>query len=95
MLAQAQIGFAQDYFMLQKLPDFINSPYAEITPVPGRDGRTLYFTRVGHPDFDHTLFVDSVDMAQKLSPEKYEELLGDVYGQIAGSRTLSQDIRLK
>ncbi|MBP6810683.1 MAG: OmpA family protein [Saprospiraceae bacterium] len=72
--------------MLEKLPAFINSPYNEITPVPSRDGRSLYFTRVGHPQFDRTLLIDSVDMALKLSPEKYMELLGDVYSQIAGTK---------
>jgi OmpA-OmpF porin, OOP family len=86
LLLTAQSGFSQEYFVLEKLPAFINSPYTEITPVPSRDGRTLYFTRVGHPDFDHTLFIDSVDRALKLSPEKYRELLGDVYSQIAGTK---------
>ena len=81
-----QSAVAQEYFVLEKLPAFINSPQTEITPVPSRDGRTLYFTRVGHPEYDHTLLIDSVDMAKKLSPEKYREMLGDVYTQIAGTR---------
>ncbi len=81
-----QPGTAQEYFVLQKLPEFINSPYSEITPVPSRDGRTLYFTRVGHPDFDRTLLIDSVDMAEKLTLEKYLELLGNVYSQIANTK---------
>lgn len=83
---QCQSGYSQRYFELEKLPDFINSPYTEITPVPSRDGRTLYFTRVGHPEFDRTLFVDSVDNAIKLSAEKYTELLTEVYSQIAGTK---------
>jgi outer membrane protein OmpA-like peptidoglycan-associated protein len=82
----AQPLFAQEYFVLDKLPAFINSPYTEITPVPSRDGRTLYFTRVGHPEYNRALFIDSVDRALKLTPEKYQELLGDVYSQIAGSK---------
>lgn len=77
---------AQDYFVLQKLADFINSPYPEITPVPSRDGRTLYFTRVGHPDFDRTLLIDSVDVAQTLEPAKYLDMLGYVYSQIASTK---------
>lgn len=84
--------FAQtDYFVLDKLPAFINSPYTEITPVPSRDGRTLYFTRVGHPEFNRTLFIDSVDRALKLTPEKYRELLGDVYSQIAGYKVYNPE----
>lgn len=82
----ATSAFSQNYFVLEKLPAFINSPYTEITPVPSRDGRTLYFTRVGHPEFDRTLLIDSVDMALKLTPEKYRALLGDVYSQIAGAK---------
>ncbi|MCB0524655.1 MAG: OmpA family protein [Lewinellaceae bacterium] len=84
-------SFSQGYFELNKLPDFINSPYSEITPVPSRDGRTLYFTRVGHPDFDKTLFIDSVDRALKLSPENYTKLLSDVYSQIAGYKVYNPE----
>lgn len=83
--------FSQEYFVLEKLPAFINSSYTEITPVPSRDGRTLYFTRVGHPEFDRTLFIDSVDRALKLTPEKYRELLGDVYSQIAGYKVYNPE----
>jgi hypothetical protein len=78
--------FAQVYFVQEKLPAFINSAYTEISPVPSRDGRTLYFTRVGHPEYSRTLFIDSVDMALKLTPDKYGALLADVYSQIAGTR---------
>jgi outer membrane protein OmpA-like peptidoglycan-associated protein len=74
------------YFVLEKLPAFINSDYDEITPVPSRDGRTLYFTRVGYPDYNRTLLIDSVDMNLKLSGEKYTASLADVYSQIAGAR---------
>lgn len=73
-----------NYYVLEKLPSFINSSFDEITPVPSRDGRTLYFTRVGYPEFNRTLFIDSVDMAIKLPPEKYPSTLSDVYSQIAG-----------
>lgn len=87
-------GFAQNYnyFVLEKLPPAINSSYDEITPVPSRDGRTLYFTRVGFPDYNRTLLIDSVDMAQKLAPEKYPATLGEVYTQIAG-RSISMPER--
>lgn len=87
-------GFSQNYnyFVLEKLPPSINSAYDEITPVPSRDGRTLYFTRVGYPEYNRTLLIDSVDMAQKLSPEKYPATLGEVYSQIAG-RSISMPER--
>ncbi len=75
--------WSQD-FTLEKLPDFINSEYEEISPVPGRDGKTLFFTRVGYPEFDHTLLIDSVDQFKKLSPSAYTELLAQVYTEING-----------
>jgi outer membrane protein OmpA-like peptidoglycan-associated protein len=77
---------AQDYryYVLEKLPEFINSSiYDEITPVVSRDGQVLFFTRVGSPDFNPTLLIDSVDIAKKLSPEKYRSTLASVYSQIA------------
>ena len=74
---------AQD-FILQKLPDFINSQYDEISPVPGRDGKTLYFTRIGYPDFDRTLLIDSVDQKSKLSSTAYIQLLADIFTEING-----------
>jgi outer membrane protein OmpA-like peptidoglycan-associated protein len=85
LLLWAPTGVSQEYFTLEKLPPFINSTQPEITPVTSRDGRTLYFTRVGHPIFDRTLFIDSVDMALKHTPEQYRAILGTVYSQIAGT----------
>lgn len=91
LLGFASVLSAQDYhyFQLEKLPSFINSGNDEITPVPSRDGRTLYFTRVGAPEFDHTLLIDSAEMAGK---PNYEQTLSDVYSQIAGRR-ISNPIR--
>ncbi|MFN0034003.1 MAG: OmpA family protein [Saprospiraceae bacterium] len=76
---------------MEKLPPFINSTFDEITPVPSRDGRTLYFTRVGFPDYNRTLLIDSVDMAVKLSAEKYTSSLAEVYSQIAGASIYNPD----
>lgn len=73
---------AQRYFQLEKLPAIINSPYDEITPVLSRDGTTLYFTRVGYPDFNRTLVVDSVDKSLTLPPDQYMALLTEAYTQI-------------
>lgn len=79
-LTQAQ----ESYFQLEKLPEFINSKYDEITPVPSRDGNTLYFTRVAYPEFNHYLFLDSVDLYKKYPTEKYERLLRNIYSELAG-----------
>ncbi len=87
------------HFVLEKLPDIINSPYDEITLVLQRDGQTLYFTRVAHPDFCRYLFLDSVDLHEKLSPEQYERLLRSIYSELSGTAvhqpaasTFNQDV---
>lgn len=74
---------AQD-FKLEKLPESVNSLFDEITPVPSRDGRILYFTRIGYPEFDRTLYIDSVDVSQKRTPEEYQNILSAIYTEIAG-----------
>jgi OmpA-OmpF porin, OOP family len=71
-------------FEVEKLPDFINTPYDEITPVPNREGNILFFTRVGYPNFERTLFLDSVDLAKKMKPEQYRSFLAAVYSNISG-----------
>jgi outer membrane protein OmpA-like peptidoglycan-associated protein len=84
LLAAFQPVVAQD-FKLEKLPDFINSQFDEITPVPSRDGGTLYFTRIGYPEFEQTLWIDSVEQSQRLSPEQYQNLLSKIYSDMAGT----------
>ncbi len=69
-------------FVLEKLPEFINSPYAEITPVVSRDGRTLFFTRVAFPEFCRYLFLDSIDLYEKFPPERYERVLRNIYSEL-------------
>jgi outer membrane protein OmpA-like peptidoglycan-associated protein len=73
------------FYTLEKLPSHINSQYGEITPVPSRDGNTLYFTRVGYPVFDRTLFLDSIDYAQKYSVDEYRNFLAEIYSEINGA----------
>ncbi len=86
-------------FVLEKLPTFINSPYDEITPVVGRDGRTLYFTRVAYPEFCRYLFLDSIDLHERFPPERYERVLRLIYSELEGkpvnqpaSSTFNQDV---
>lgn len=79
-LKKAAVG---QEFLLEKLPHSINSDADEITPVPSRDGKTLFFTRVGFPDFRKNLIVNGVDEAQILSPDAYLNRLREVYSEIA------------
>jgi OmpA-OmpF porin, OOP family len=75
-----------------KLPETVNSPYDEIAPVPTRDGRTLYFTRVGYPDFDRTLIFDTVYYHEKLPEDKYMRMLSDIYVEL-GSTVIGDPAR--
>lgn len=70
--------------ILEKLPPFVNSDYDEISPVPTRDGRRLYFTRVAYPVYNQTLLIDSTDRAKEETPDIFMQTLSDVYSQIAG-----------
>ena len=74
--------FSQPNWKIEKLPDSINTPYDEIAPVPSRDGRTLYFTRVGYPEFNRTLIFDTINYAAKLREDKYQEMLGRLYAEL-------------
>lgn len=73
-------------WIIEKLPDFINTNSDEIAPVPTRDGKKLYFTRVGYPEFERTLLIDSIEYSSKLSPVEYEQLLLDLFSQLGDKR---------
>lgn len=69
---------------IEKLGPAINSDrYDEISPVVGRNGKTLYFTRTGRPDFNRTLIQEEVDLSKVLPENEYFVTLKDVYSQIA------------
>lgn len=74
-------SFAQG---LEKLNANINTrQYDEISPVLSRDGHTLYFTRVGSPDFDKNMLLDGVNIYQA-NPGDYSRMLQEVYFQLSG-----------
>lgn len=66
-------------YKIEKLPVSINSPYDEINPVVSRDGRTLYFTRVGSPNFNRTLIDQDQDLSKTLSYTDYENRLTEIF----------------
>lgn len=77
-------------YQLEKLgPEINSSQYDEISPVVSRDGRTLYFTRTGTPDFNRTLLHDEVDLSKTLSESAYLQVLKDVYSEIANQKIQS------
>ncbi|MEO5583178.1 MAG: hypothetical protein ABIR66_10830, partial [Saprospiraceae bacterium] len=71
-------------YQVDKLGPQINSDqYDEISPVVSRDGRTLYFTRIGTPEFNRTLIQEEIDLSKTLNEADYFQTLKSVYTQIA------------
>lgn len=69
-------------YTIEKLNQKINTKYDEINPVVSIDGKTIYFTRVGHPAFDKTLKVDEADFSKTLSFPDYRQKLQEIYQQL-------------
>jgi len=84
-LCQTVLAFGQYKLTLEKLPAEINSSqYDEIAPIVTYDGQTIYFTRVGHPDFDKTLEVEGKNLFLSLSAHQYDNYLAKIYSRISG-----------
>lgn len=85
---------------LEKLNTGINTEaYDETNPVVSKDGLTIYFTRVGHPNFNRTLMDDNTDLSTTLSFADYQQELSSIYRTISGkpvrdvsSNNFNQDI---
>lgn len=85
---------------LEKLNSGINTEaYDETNPVVSKDGLTIYFTRVGHPNFNRTLMDDNTDLSTTLSFADYQQELSSIYRTISGkpvrdvsSNNFNQDI---
>ncbi len=73
---------AQSY-VVEKLHSGINSEYDEISPVIDIEGKTLYFTRMGHPEFNKTLVEEGQDLSQTLEDKRYDSYLQNIYTRIA------------
>jgi len=84
-LCQTFLVYGQYKLTLEKLPEEINSSlYDEIAPIVSFDGQTIYFTRVGHPDFDKTLEVEGKNLFLSLSSFQYDNYLAKIYSRISG-----------
>ncbi len=82
----------QDY-KLEKLSDVINTDkYDEIAPVCAVDGHTLYFTRVGHPDFDKTLVEKGKNLSEEMTPAEFTKYLCQIYSNL-GRRSVHDAAR--
>ena len=81
------ISIAQKKYEVEKLNSSINSnAYDEITPVASLDGNTLYFTRVGYPDYIKSLVEDGVEMSSKLGEAEFRSYLANIYTRMGQSR---------
>ncbi len=77
------LGLFGQKFTIDKLKGGINSEYDEISPVIDIKGETLYFTRVGYPDFNKTLVEKGEDLSEAMEDNKYRSYLQSVYSEIA------------
>ena len=70
-------------FIIEKLGEDINSNYDEISPVLDIEGKTLYFTRAGSPEFDRTLVENGKDLSETMGQPSYQSYLQNIYTSIA------------
>ena len=70
-------------FVIEKLSEKINSSYDEISPVIDVEGKTLFFTRVGYPEFEKTLVENGEDLSQTMEKPHYSSYLQNIYTRIA------------
>jgi outer membrane protein OmpA-like peptidoglycan-associated protein len=73
--------------VVEPLSATINSKYDEITPVVQLDGKSLFFTRVGSPDFDHTLLHNGENLYVTKPYDEYLATLNQAFQDIGGTWT--------
>ena len=83
-LCSSQLWGQKKALKLEKLGSNINSfSYDEISPVVSLDGNTIYFTRVGDPNYNKTLIEDGQDLSKSMTRSQFLLHLQSVYTQIA------------
>src|SRR5690625_4566867 len=71
---------------LEKLPASINTEYDEIMPVLSEDGKRLYFTRVGYPEFNKTIIHNGEVINYQKEDEELDSLLKMFYSAMANEK---------
>jgi OmpA-OmpF porin, OOP family len=74
---------AQIHYTIEKLGSKINTSSDEITPIIDWDGKVMYFTRVGYPDFNKSLTMWGEDQNKVMTADEYNRTLREVYSKIA------------
>lgn len=70
--------------VLERLPEPINTHFDEITPIILSDGKTIFFTRVGSPDFDKTLMHEGKNLFEEYDYPDYFAILSQAFHDILG-----------
>jgi outer membrane protein OmpA-like peptidoglycan-associated protein len=84
-VSKSLVAQQQQRYVVEKLHDKINTQeFDEISPVISIDGQTLFFTRAGSYDFNKTLWIDGVDVSEKMSYQDLAFNLKNIYSEIAG-----------
>ena len=70
---------------LVRLNHPVNSDdHNEICPIVSYDNKYLYFTRLGDPNCNKTLIIDSLDIYEALFDSSYQLVIRNVFKEIAG-----------
>jgi outer membrane protein OmpA-like peptidoglycan-associated protein len=56
--------------------------------VISRDGTTLFFTRVGSPDYDRTLFIENQDISLQFSADIFRQKLADIFTEMESEQVI-------
>jgi OmpA-OmpF porin, OOP family len=83
LISLGQRTYAQK-FLVQQLREPINSKYDEITPIVLPDGKSMFFTRVGSENFEHSLMHDGTDLFQVMPYDEYLATLHQAFMDISG-----------
>lgn len=78
---------SEGVYKVEKLNSKVNSArYDEINPVVSRDGMSIYFTRVGSPDFNRTIIDEEKDMSTSLGYVAYQDHLRSIFQSLSNNK---------
>jgi OmpA-OmpF porin, OOP family len=89
LIFDSKLLYCQE-FKVEKISSSVNTEYNEITPVVSRDGKTLYFTRVASPDYDHTLIIDKQDILMQFGSDIFLQRITEIFTELGSEKTIIQ-----